>query len=420
MSDNEISDKIASGVNDLISQVSQQTNLGADAKKFEDIGGNIENIDQIGDLIHIGKDGDMREQNLIQLVDDSFLPPSTSIHQLCLSDLQQLPRHLSDTVLSKELPIGFVGRDHYSYWAWTAAVVSYVHGDGRMIVDDPSDFESPFANFNDLLSDYYSLIHLVLMPLRHRSLEGRTKIFFSSMNPNIGKLDEKQTLLFASNTGFRLLEGLIRRHSDIVNLNGKPNEEYLPIGMPWESTNDELHEWSDNQRLFYETELHIWREYSTLNKSVKYALDSINDMNRNIFDVDDILRKFGKDKNTMEQIWKQSNTTKNFFDILAKKRNYTLHGRGSTQIAGVLILNLCSLILWDAMSDLDYDMFREKLLQKQLTQYLQPHVNMILRASKDDISSSRSTMQPDRSIEENPANFYPLFSSQMKNIIDLW
>ena len=417
MSNDEISDEIASRAEDLISEVSQQTNIGADIDQIEGIGGEIDEVDQIGNMIITGE-GDIRQKDLIQSIDTRFLP--IPIHRVDLEVLQELPRYLSDTVISKQLPIGLVGPDHYSYWAWTAAVVSFVQDEYAMMGSEPEDFESPFNPFSDFLSEYYSLVHLVLLPIKHQGMDSRTKVYFSSMNPSVGKLDEKQVLRFAGNNGFRLLEGLVRRHSNSINLDGTPKSEELPIKKPWESTDDEEPpEYSASEDfLDYSDELHIWRKYSTSDEAVEDTLDYINNLDRDNLDADDLLRKFGKDNDTKSEIKKQTNHTKNFFDILAKKRNYALHGRGSTQISGVLVLNLCSLLFWDAISNSDYEEIRDKLLTRKLEMYVRsPHTEMVQQSATDEMSSRMPTIQPDTFERQEPTDFYPLYQFQQNEIM---
>lgn len=413
----EISEEIATKVDNLISQVSQQTNIGADIDEVDGIEGDIDEVNQIGDVIITGE-GDFRQKDLIQSINHRFLP--TPIHRVGIDILQEMPRYLSDTVISKQLPIGLVGPDHYSYWAWTAAVASFVQDRYVLMESDPDDFNSPFDKFRDLLSEYYSLVHLVLLPIRHQQMDSRTRVYFTSMNPSVGNLDEKQALRFAGNNGFRLLEGLVRRHSSSINLDGTPKEDELPIKKQWRSPNDRdpPEHTEPGDFLDYSDELHMWRYYSTLSESTKDTLDYINDMNRDVFDTDDLIRKFGKDEDIKSEIKKQSSYTKNFFDILAKKRNYTLHVQGTTQISGVLVLNLCSLIFWDAISEIDYEEIRDELLTRELEMYVRsPDTEMVQQSATNEMSNSMPTIQPDSFDRQEPTDFYPLYHHQQAEIM---
>lgn len=403
MSNNEIINEIASRTEDLINEY-QKTTLVTDADE-------LGNIDQSSNMIR-QRNSDIRPEDLIQPINECILP--MHIHSASLNTLQQLPQFLSEMVLSKKLPIGLVGPDHYSYWAWSAAVVSFVQDKYRKM--GPDALDSPFEEFGELLPEYYSLVHMVLLPIKHQDMDMRTRIYFSSMNPSVGKLNEKYTLRFAGNTGFQLLEGLIRKHSNIINEDGTPNRKYLPLKKPWESGNGEHTE--PNESLQYNEELHVWRCYSTLDRTVKDTLDKINDMDQDIFGIDDLIKKFGKDEEITDEIKRQYHHTKNFFDIMSKNRNYTLHGQGSIQIAGILILNLCSLLFWDAISEQDYNDIREELIIKEMETYLHKPVSELINQSTNiETSRTMSTIQSDTFDKQKPIDFYPIYRPQSTNIL---
>lgn len=60
------------------------------------------------------------EGEMIHTLDGRFLPIYP--HRMSLQALQHVPRYLSDSILSSRLPVRILTWDHYSFWAWTAAV----------------------------------------------------------------------------------------------------------------------------------------------------------------------------------------------------------------------------------------------------------------------------------------------------------
>ena len=300
-----------------------------------------------------------------------------NIYELSHKNLRQLSKYLSDAILRTSPPR--ISYDHFVYWGWTAAYIT----------EHPISESDPFE---DLVSEYLSLVHIMLFKLRHiysrifyapgglhANIDGREITWEEAFrtiewgNPSIQHL----TVLpdrYAASTGFAVLEGLINIHSSHIST--ETGHLISEVSSPWHP-----HQSSLKGEHTYHDKLQSWR-YHAASPETKSALSLIDDLSRyetdvlraNMAGIEDILKE-------------EQNTTNHFLRVIAKQRNLNLHGQLPTRVIGTLITTLCSLVIWDIVPDSDFEQHRESVLEKVKNQENEAY---------EDVMSAPAFMPVDR------------------------
>lgn len=360
------------------------------------------------------------EGEMIHTLDGRFLP--TYPHRMSLQALQRVPRYLSDSILSSRLPVSILTWDHYSFWAWTAAISNALNPNSMVFhairdegSEGPPDEEGPLSKFHDIMSEYNTMSHLILFPIRQSQLDNRVRAFVSSMNPNVDGVEDSTVLGFAGTNGFSVLDGLLRRHCEVLNT----DEQIINKGRIDDSWRDDG---SLQDRPNLRGKLWLWANTNPeISGFVRQTLREIDDLERDEYDVDHLdLRIEEFDKSEWDTLPAESSRRDSFFWILTEQRNQNVHGAVSTQLVGPLVLNLCTLCIWDSLSEENYEQIRQQLLQTELRPGWNQSSRMTRKLFETPIEMDRilpnshgfgSPMsRPD------PSAFYPIFSDEENDV----
>lgn len=293
------------------------------------------------------------------------------IHELSIDDLRRLPRYLTDAVLQPNRIL--VPGDHYLYWAWTGAFFRYLTGKhpagGWMFhsAGPPpgmegvphSSMESRVSKYGPhvwgekykpVLEDFFTLLHMMLLPVRElsRSLESRARLY--SLNPSYLGIQKDLGLKFATGSGFSILEGLLRRRCEQLDDDGILKSGCGPINLPHTT----LH---DGNRVYLFEALLLWKDHNA-GPVVQQTLDEIDDATR--YDLNKLTRKFsGLSQNDIAH---RNLSRDSLLKGIKEQRNYNIHGEDSTMAIGAIVLTLCCLLLWDELNetDIQFDMDKVK------------------------------------------------------------
>jgi hypothetical protein len=254
------------------------------------------------------------------------------VHSFSLPTLRRYPRYLCDSILMPHTTS--VSLDNHLYWGWTAACVSHSQTEGKQNNSETLG----------LMQDFYSLVHLCLLPIRQTTMDQRISQFIQSMNPSIQGV-QHQGYSLACSTGFSLLEGLIRRHCSDLQAGGGLTHGHIQTPS-WRSTPVE--------DPIYHDELQIWKEREA-SEEVSQTLNEIDELQRYPEDV--LTRKIGGGEEII-------NDRSNFLSVLSDQRNINIHGELSTQAIGPVVLNLCCLLLWDQMDEDEFESTQEEIYDR--------------------------------------------------------
>lgn len=294
--------------------------------------------ERLDNFIEIIDEGNMIQdkgvENIITGINNStfLLTEDQPVHSFSLSTLRRFPRYLCDAILIPHTTA--ISYDHHLYWGWTAAYISY---------SETQDQETD-TDMMSLMQDFYSLIHLCLLPVRQSTMDQRVSQFIQSMNPSLQGI-EHQGFSLASSTGFSLLEGFVRRHCEDLQADG---------GLTVDSIEDPSWRSTPVENPIYHDKLQIWKEREASQK-VAQSLREIDDLNR--YDQNLLARKIGGGEQSVER-------RNNFLSVLSDQRNSNIHGEISTQVIGPVVLNLCCLLIWDRIEDEEFESTRKELLQR--------------------------------------------------------
>lgn len=276
-------------------------------KKTEEF---IETIDE-GNIVK-----DEGTENIIGLQGYHLLPFGLPPHEFYLDELHYFSKNLIDAGLKPHTNAKTT--DFSAYWGWTAALVSH------------SEQNETFEKYNEITRDYYYLVHSALVSERHGHLIQEKHNFhmtLSKLNPSLEEITLSGGLPLAATFGFSVLEGLLKRRCNELSPDSRTN---------------------------------IWRGFETLiadsnvSPVVKEVLQEVDNLDR--YDRQVLERKMAgvpnlDDKDSL--LW-----------LIKEQRNYNVHGEGSTQAIGSLVLTLSSLILLDEFTKEDYPNIRKEVLQK--------------------------------------------------------
>jgi hypothetical protein len=288
------------------------------------------------------------------------------IHELVVADFRRLPRYLTDAVLKPDRVL--VPGDHYLYWAWSGAFFRYLTGKhpagswmfhsagpppGMQGVPHTSSESRPSKygphvwgeKYKPVLEDFFTLLHMMLLPVREvsKAIEARAQLY--SLNPSFLGVQKDLGFKFATGSGFSVLEGLLRRRCDPLNEDGILKPGHGPINLPHTTLNA-------GQRVYLFEALLLWKQH-TAGPLVEQTLSEIDDVTR--YDVTKLTQKFGGLSQT--DLSHGGLPVDSLLKGIKEQRNYNIHGEDSTMAIGAIVLTLCCLILWDELneSNIQYD-----------------------------------------------------------------
>lgn len=291
-----------------------QISASSESGNFQFLGGSRDILSGPAEGVSGGADGLLYHENLRLLGGYEY-----DIPELELDELRLLGKHLTDVIMKSNTRLGGLGPDHLAYWAWTVDFAHYT------LIEQQEKEE-----YRLILLDFETLIDFVSLT------------FQDIMYPQFPTSLMTSGLRFAGGAGFPLLEGLIRRRCDEVTLAGSVQfeSEDKQVEVPGREregpiTNEREHP------LQLDHLLHIWMK-SGATDVVKHLLEAIDE---------------GYEPGQVGKKLPDADTNKfseGFFRVLFDQRNYNLHGEGSTQTIGAVILNLCCLVIWDSLTKPEY------------------------------------------------------------------
>lgn len=294
--------------------------------------------ERLDDFVEIIDEGDIIQdegtENLISGLNmkSYLLGENHPVHSFSLSELRRFPRYLCDSLLIPHTTV--VALDNHLYWGWTAAFFSHYQTS-----NEQTDSESM-----SIMNDFYSLIHLCLLPTRQGMMDQRISQFINSMNPSIQGI-QHQGYSHACSVGFSVLDGLIKRHCADLETEGGLSERKIQ-NPSWRTTpiDDPI----------YHDILQIWKEREAT-EDVAKTLRKIDDLSRYREEV--IARKIGGGEESVSN-------RGNFLSVFSDQRNTNIHGELSTQAIGPVVLNFCCLLLWDKLTQEEFKSVREEILER--------------------------------------------------------
>lgn len=250
-------------------------------------------------------------ENIYNTAGHRIIAEEDPVHSLSINELRYMPLPLINCATMPHT--NAITKDFKSYWGWSAAVFSDLStkGEGDMPLE--------------LLQDYYFVVHSMLLSERHNALMRENRQLQKHIelhNPSINGVANGSGYSVASTFSFPLLEGFLKRRCNDLD----PD---------------------DNINIYQGLKTLI--EDPDVSDVVREVLLVIDDLER--YDIDILERKMagipdlrGKDS---------------FLWLVKEQRNYNIHGEGSTQAIGSVALTLCTLVLFDMISDRTYQENRE-------------------------------------------------------------
>lgn len=253
-------------------------------------------------------------ENIIGLQGYYLSPFDLPLHEFYLDELHYFSKSLIDAALKSHTNAKTT--DFSAYWGWTATLISYC------------ERNQVLKKYQEIIRDYYYLVHSAIVSDRHSRLMQENHQFhmtLSRLNPSLEEITLDSGLPLAATFGFSVLEGLLKRCCNDLNSNSQIN---------------------------------VWRGFQTLaddagvSPVVEEILREVDNLNR--YDREVLERKMAgvpdlSDKDSL--LW-----------LVKEQRNYNVHGEGSTQAIGSIVLTLCSLIFLDELSKKDYPEMRKEVL----------------------------------------------------------
>ena len=291
-----------------------QISVSSESGDFRFLGGSRDILSGPAGGVTGGADGLLYHENLRLLDEYKY-----DIPELELDELRLLGKHLTDVIMKPDTRLGGLGPDHLAYWAWTADFAHYT------LIEQQEREE-----YRLILLDFETLIDFVSLSFR------------DIMHPQIPTSLMTSGLRFVGGAGFPLLEGLIRRRCEEVSLDGSVQFESEDKQVEVAGRQREGPINNDREApLQLDHLLHIWMK-SGATEEVKQLLEDIDGG----YEPGQIGKKF-PDADT-------DKFSEGFFRVLFDQRNYNLHGEGSTQTVGAVILNLCCMVIWDFLNQAEY------------------------------------------------------------------
>jgi len=257
------------------------------------------------------------------------------------------------------------------------------------------------------------MVHFILFPLRHFTLDDRVRAFISMMNPNIDGVESLTTLGLAGTYGFSVLEGLLNRYLEDLDDSGTISD----------LSDIDIH-WISDDSPGFRAKLMLWKSENEASlECVKQVLKEVDNLERDEYNLSEANRRtylqqrFEFDENKWDNISEDERNS--FYWILQEGRRHNIHGIRGIQSIAPIVLNLCCLTFLDMITEeeyieakeelLDYNINRSRLISSQSTHKISPDWNPnqpLFRA--DQIPGTNAT--------DSPAVFYPVFDDTYEAI----
>ncbi|MBB6645291.1 hypothetical protein [Halobellus ruber] len=282
-----------------------------------------------------------------------ILDDRAEIYELSLGELRELARILTDLVVNS--PENPQTLDHIQYWAWTAAFASTTQQ--RL----PRKLNSSMGDFLDLVALKVStmrrakILHLI-MNKRVEDQEIPSDLLLFQLAASFDPLIFGNYLFvdrIASTMGFSVLEGLIAtRCSD---LDSETGELTADVDVTWYDGENQLNK-GENPNIH--KKIQIWREFGS-SEEVGSIIDQINQLDRYNTDV-----LTGTFQGVESRVYEELGETNHLTRVIAKQRGDNIHASRSTRSIGTIVLNLCSLLIWDMILPDVFERDRKKVLNE--------------------------------------------------------
>lgn len=258
---------------------------------------------------------DKGTENIISLQGYYLLPCGVPLHEFYLEELYYFSKCLVDSALKPHT--NAITTDFTAYWGWTAALVSHY------------ELNENLERYHEIIRDYYYLVHSALVSERHSRLiqeNHEVGMTISRLNPSLQEFSMVTGLPLAATFGFSVLEGLLKRRCNSLSPDSRTN---------------------------------VWRGFQTLIED-----PDVSPVVQQVLQEIDILDKYDRDllERKMAGIPDLSDKDSLLW-LIKEQRNYNIHGEGSTQAIGSLVLTLCSLVLLDELDDGNYHVARKEVVK---------------------------------------------------------
>lgn len=293
------------------------------------------------------------------------------VHKLTVDDLRRFPRYLCDALLKPNRIL--IPGDHYLFWAWTGAFFRYLTGkpsagdwDFHSAGPPPGMEGVPIQSmesrpgrygphiwgekYKTVIEDFFTLLHMMLLPIRELSRPTETRAQIYSLNPSYLGIQKDLGYKFATGSGFSILEGILRRRCKEVDQNGIVKSGHGPLNLSHRGNPI-----GEGGRVYLYDALMLWKEENA-SPLVEQTLEEIDDVSR--YNINSLVLKFGGLE--YNDLTHHHLSSPSLLKGIKEQRNYNIHGEDSTMAIGAIVLTLCCLALWDELeeNDIQYDMDR--------------------------------------------------------------
>lgn len=340
----------------------------------------------------------------VQYSDDRFL--QNRMHELDINALRQLPIYLNDLLLSDKVPAPLLCREHYSYWAWTAAIAGAFDRESLYMIDMSSPLPDVFKDYRKRLKEYFILCNSLLFPIREKGMDGRIQAFFTTMNPNVEGLNFRFMISSAGTLGFSILDGLLTEHVKRINSDGNLAGR-SSINAPWRDDGTATN--PPNIR----DKLELWKTGGVCSQQTKSTLETLDSLTRDGYNFDKLKKLPIFPNQEWNSLPNNSKRRDSFFWVLKEHRNENIHGLESPQLAGPIVLNLCCLVIWDTIKTKAYQAMVETLKDEISSANVTANTRSSNRIIGGDFDrEDMMTAFDGYPFWKHPNTFYPLYSDE--------
>lgn len=312
----------------------------------------------------------------------AMLPERYAITELPRESLLNLAYRLSHSVLYRN-PTEILP-DHLLYWSWTAAFGSQMTTEAMAAErtedeSEPSEFVQlhghPGRLFSDynIFEDFCRLVHVLLLEVRQNSLDRETNDQIRRLNPSIGAFGVLDGLKFSATTGFSVLQGFLRRQTNQLTIDGKATEEFT-LEVPHK---DEPVKEGKNGSVDALTEYYLWMDEHDRDDTALQSLMQIDELTRERIEI--LEEKIGGLNHELDN---------GFLFSLLGQRHGNIHAEMRTQLIGVVVMNLCCLLIWNAIDEDSFEDARNIVKRKtRNARFLRSHESKMApppRANRPD------------------------------------
>lgn len=284
----------------------------------------------------------------------ALLPENHDITELPRDSLINLAFRLSHSVLYRE-PTEILP-DHLLYWSWTAAfgsamTIEAMGAEREEDEPDPSEFVQSHGHPGELFSDYdiyedfCRVVHVLLLQVRQDSLDHETNEQMRKLNPSIGAFGVPDGLKFAATTGFSVLQGFLRRQTNRLSIEGKATEGFT-LEVPHKD--DPIKE-GEGGYVDALSEYHLWMDEHEDDDPALQSMKKIDELTPD--HIDTLEKKIGGLNHDIEN---------GFLFSVVGQRHANIHAEIRTQLIGVVVMNLCCLLIWDAIDSDSFEAARQR------------------------------------------------------------